>query len=139
MPKKLQQIRKDGTAEAVFDTLGALVTDAKMAADGTAAAKEPEIKLEFEMHHRNHQNPPREWLKRGLVMPDIVEESSRTPQSYQQGAPSPFCFTHGSTLKPRCVAQSLWRISADTNSNSPASLAEARCNASFVRTNNGGA
>jgi hypothetical protein len=74
IPTKVNR-RKDGTVEVVFDMLGALVADAKMAGefDGSAAVKEPEIKLEFEMYHRNHPNPPREWLKRGLVMPDIVE------------------------------------------------------------------
>ena len=74
IPTKITK-RRDGTVEAVFDMLGALAADAKMAGefDGTAAAKEPEIKLEFEMYHRNHPNPPREWLNRELVMPEVVE------------------------------------------------------------------
>jgi hypothetical protein len=69
--------RKDGTVEAVFDMLGALVADARMAGefDGTAAVKEPEVKLEFEVYHRNHPNPPRESLERDLLMPEIIEES----------------------------------------------------------------
>ena len=76
IPTKVNK-RKDGTVEAVFDMLGALVADAKMAGefDGTAAVKEPEIKFEFEMYHRNHPNPPREWLRRGVVMPEIIDES----------------------------------------------------------------
>lgn len=69
--------RKDGTVEAVFDMLGALVTDAKVAGgfDGTAATKEPKVKLIFEVYQRNHPNPPREWLEREFVLPRIVEES----------------------------------------------------------------
>jgi hypothetical protein len=76
IPTKLNK-RKDGTVEAVFDMLGALVVDAKMAGefDGTATTKESEVKLKFEVYHRNHPNPPREWLERELVMPRIVEDS----------------------------------------------------------------
>jgi hypothetical protein len=76
IPTKVTK-RRDGTVEAVFDMLGALVADAKMAGefDGTAAVKEPEIKLEFEMYHRNHPNPPREWLNRALVVPKVISES----------------------------------------------------------------
>jgi hypothetical protein len=86
IPTKVTK-RRDGTVEAVFDMLGALVADAKMAGefDGSAAVKEREIKLEFEMYHRNPPNPPREWLKRGLGMPDVVEESSRNTESYRRG------------------------------------------------------
>jgi hypothetical protein len=52
IPTKVNN-RKNGTVEAVFDMLGALVADAKMAGefDGTAVVKEPEIKFEFEMYH----------------------------------------------------------------------------------------
>ena len=76
IPTKVTK-RRDGTVEAVFDMLGALVADAKMAGefDGTAAVKEPEIKLEFEMYHRNHPNPPLEWLNRALVVPKVISES----------------------------------------------------------------
>jgi hypothetical protein len=75
VPTKVNR-RKDGTAEAVFDMLGALVADAKMAGefDGNAPVKEPEIKLEFEMYHRNHPNPPREWLNRGLETPEKLAD-----------------------------------------------------------------
>jgi hypothetical protein len=68
LPTKVHK-RKDGTVEAVFDILGALVADAKIAGefDGTSAVQEPEIKLEFEVYHRNHPNPPREWLRRDVV------------------------------------------------------------------------
>ena len=65
IPTKVKK-RRDGGLEAVFDMLRALVADAKMAGefDGTDAVQEPEIKLEFEVHHRNHPNPPWEWLER---------------------------------------------------------------------------
>lgn len=71
IPTKVNK-RKDGTVEAVFDMLGALIADAKMAGefDGTAVAKEPEIKLEFEVYPRNHPCPPRDWLKKGLETPE---------------------------------------------------------------------
>lgn len=76
IPTKITK-RRDGTVEAVFDMLGALAADAKMAGefDDTAAVKEPEIKLEFEMYHRNHPNPPLEWLNRALVVPKVISES----------------------------------------------------------------
>ena len=73
IPTKVNR-RKNGTVEAVFDMLGAFIADAKMAGefDGSAAVQEPEIKLEFEMYHRNHPNPPREWLEREVVVPKVV-------------------------------------------------------------------
>ena len=76
IPTKVNK-RKDGTLEAVFDMLGALVADAKMAGefDGTAVGKEPEISMTFEVYHRNHPNPPREWLNRELVVPKVISES----------------------------------------------------------------
>ena len=79
IPTKLNK-RKDGTVEAVFDMLGALVADAKMAGefDGTATTKEPEVKLKFEVYHRNHPNPPRKWLERELVIPEIIDDSSNS-------------------------------------------------------------
>jgi hypothetical protein len=69
LPTKVNK-RKDGTLEAVFEMLGALVADAKMAGEfhGTAVAEEPEVKFEFEMYHRNHPTPPRDWLRRGMVV-----------------------------------------------------------------------
>jgi len=64
LPTKLTR-RRDGTVEAVFDMLGALMADAKLAGelDGAAAAAESEVKMEFEVYHRNHPNPPRDWLE----------------------------------------------------------------------------
>ncbi len=52
--------------------LGALVADAKLAGelDGNTAALEPEVKLEFEVYHRNHPNPPRAWLEQELEVPE---------------------------------------------------------------------
>jgi hypothetical protein len=75
MPTKITK-RRDGTVEAVFDMLGALVADAKLAGelDGNTAALEPEVKLEFEVYHRNHPNPPRAWLEQALEVPETIEE-----------------------------------------------------------------
>jgi hypothetical protein len=71
LPTKLTR-RRDGTVEAVFDMLGALMADAKLAGelDGSTAALEPEVKLEFEVYHRNHPNPPRAWLEQELEVPE---------------------------------------------------------------------
>jgi len=73
IPTKVNK-RRDGTVEAVFDMLGALVADAKMAGefDGTAATNEAEVKLSFEVYHRNHPNPPREWLERRVEVPEDI-------------------------------------------------------------------
>jgi hypothetical protein len=74
VPTKVSR-RRDGTVEAVFDMLGALIADAKMAGefDGPAERTDPEVKLSFEVYHRNHPNPPREWLERELVVPESGE------------------------------------------------------------------
>lgn len=74
IPTKLTR-RWDGTVEAVFDMLGALMADAKMAGefDGARASDESEVKLSFEVYHRNHPNPPREWLEREIVPPEASE------------------------------------------------------------------
>ena len=74
-PTKVNK-RKDGTVEAVFDMLGALVAGAKMAGefDGPKPQdREPEISMTFEVYHRNHPNPPREWLEREIVPPEAIE------------------------------------------------------------------
>jgi len=42
--------------------------------DGKAATKEPEVKLTFEVYHRNHPNPPREWLERKVEVPEYIDE-----------------------------------------------------------------
>jgi hypothetical protein len=71
VPTKVSR-RKDGSVEVVYDRLGALIADAKIAGefDGRAGLdREPEISMTFEMYHRNHPNPPREWLERELVVP----------------------------------------------------------------------
>ena len=75
VPTKVNK-RRDGTVEAVFDMLGALVADAKIAGefDGMASTKEPEVKLSFEVYHRNHPNPPREWLERKVGLPEDFDE-----------------------------------------------------------------
>ena len=77
IPTKVTK-RRDGTVETVFDMLGALVADAKMAGefDGTKSQdRAQEISMTFDVYHRNHPNPPRGWLERELVMPEIIEES----------------------------------------------------------------
>ena len=54
--------------------LGAIKADAKMAGefDGPKPQeREQEIRMTFEMYHRNHPNPPREWLEREFVMPEM--------------------------------------------------------------------
>ncbi len=71
VPTKVSR-RKDGSVEVVYDRLGALIADAKIAGefDGpTGRDEEPVVSMTFEMYHRNHPNPPREWLERELVMP----------------------------------------------------------------------
>jgi hypothetical protein len=62
IPTKVNR-RKDGSVEAVFDRLGALIVDAKMAGefDGVKIEEQPEIEMTFEVYHRNHPNPPRHW------------------------------------------------------------------------------
>ena len=53
-----------------------MIGDAKMAGefDGPALRTDPEVKLSFEVHHRNHPSPPKEWLERELVVPESGEE-----------------------------------------------------------------
>ena len=44
--------------------------------DGTVAREQELVSgMTFEMYHRNHPNPPREWLEREFVMPEIVENT----------------------------------------------------------------
>ena len=79
IPTKLTR-RRDGTVEAVFDMLGALIADAKMAGefDRAKTDEEPELKLCFEVYHRSHPNPPREWLEREIVAPELAENGSQS-------------------------------------------------------------
>ena len=75
VPTKVSR-RKDGSVEVVYDRLGALIADAKMAGEFDcviAKDQEPVSGMTFEMYHRNHPNPPREWLERKLVMPQAVD------------------------------------------------------------------
>ncbi len=73
IPTKLTR-RRDGTVEAVFDMLGAMIADAKMAGEfeGDKALEELDLKLSFEVYHRNHPNPPKEWLEREIVAPEFA-------------------------------------------------------------------
>jgi hypothetical protein len=82
IPTKVNK-RKDGTVEAVFDMLGALIADAKMAGefDGTAVVNEPEIKMEFEVYPRKHPCPPRDWLNRELDPSPNENHPNRIPLS----------------------------------------------------------
>jgi len=69
IPTKLTR-KRDGTVEAVFDMLGALIADAKMAGefDGPKPEeREQETGMTFEVYHRNHPNPPREWMQVGQI------------------------------------------------------------------------
>jgi hypothetical protein len=74
VPTKVSR-RKDGSVEVVYDRLGALIADAKMAGEfdcAIAKDQEPVSGMTFEMYHRNHPNPPKEWLERELVMPGLI-------------------------------------------------------------------
>ncbi len=73
IPTKVNR-RKDGGVDAVFDRLGALIVDAKMAGefDGVKIEEQPEIEMTFEVYHRNHPNPPREWMQRRLETPETL-------------------------------------------------------------------
>lgn len=65
--------RADGKIEATFDRLQALMADAKLAgelSENTTPDAGNDIKLSFEVYHRNHKNPPREWLEAVLVTPE---------------------------------------------------------------------
>jgi hypothetical protein len=65
--------RSDGKVEAVYDRLGALLADAKLAGEldeETAAPASTDVKLTFEVYHRNHPNPPREWMEAVVVPPE---------------------------------------------------------------------
>ena len=64
IPTKLTR-RRDGTVEAVYDMLGALIADAKLAGEfegHKTQGKEEEISMTFEVYPRNHPNPPRHWM-----------------------------------------------------------------------------
>jgi hypothetical protein len=82
IPTKITK-RPDGTVEAVFDMLGAIIADSKIAGefDGPKPQRrEQEIRMTFEMYHRNHPNPPREWMERKLAMPEDFAASSTENQ-----------------------------------------------------------
>ena len=68
--------RADGKLEATFDRLGALMADAKLAgelADNVQPDAGSDVKLTFEVYHRNHPNPPREWMEAIVVAPEPAE------------------------------------------------------------------
>ena len=76
-PTKVNK-RKDGAVEAVFDMLGALIADAKMA--GEFEAPKPQsmgdgISVTFEVYHRNYPNPPRGWMEREFEVPEDIDEN----------------------------------------------------------------
>jgi len=68
--------RADGKIEATFDRLQALMADAKLAgelSEQAAPEANTDIKLSFEVYHRNHPNPPREWMEAILVTPEPAD------------------------------------------------------------------
>jgi hypothetical protein len=84
VPTKVSR-RKDGSVEVVYDRLGALIADAKMAGEfdcAIAKDQEPMSGMTFETYHRNHPNPPKEWLERELVMPEIVSLNAEAGSVY---------------------------------------------------------
>ena len=68
--------RPDGRIEATFDRLQALMADAKLAgelSEEPAKAADSDIKLTFEVYHRNHPAPPRAWMDAILVAPEPAD------------------------------------------------------------------
>jgi hypothetical protein len=59
IPTKVSR-RPNGELEVVYDRLGALIADAKLAGeyDGPRTTHGPELKLDFHILHRNHPCPP---------------------------------------------------------------------------------
>ena len=88
VPTKVHK-RKDGTVVAVFDMLGALIADAKIAGelDGKRDEVEPKIKLKFDVYPRNHPCPPREWLERELIEPNLVSEDGGSNDDVEPTTP----------------------------------------------------
>jgi hypothetical protein len=65
--------RPNGSVEAVFDRLGALMADAKLAGELTESPQQTaggDVRLTFEVYHRNHPNPPKAWMEAVLVAPE---------------------------------------------------------------------
>lgn len=80
--------RADGKLEATFDRLGALMADAKLAgelADNVQPDAGSDVKLTFEVYHRNHPNPPREWMEAIVVAPEAAELSYNSAPMDQPG------------------------------------------------------
>lgn len=77
IPTKVTK-RPDGRVEAVFDRLGALMADAKLAGELTEQPQQAaggDVRLTFEVYHRNHPNPPRAWMDAVLVAPEPATEA----------------------------------------------------------------
>jgi hypothetical protein len=77
MPTKVVK-RPDGKVEAVFDRLGALMADAKLAGELSEQPQQTaggDVRLTFEVYHRNHPNPPRAWMDAVLVAPEPAPEA----------------------------------------------------------------
>ena len=72
----------DGKVQAVFDRLAALTVDSKLAGE-FAEDRKPDtsgdIKLTFEVYHRNHPAPPRAWLEAEIVAPEPVDAPGSAP------------------------------------------------------------
>jgi hypothetical protein len=87
VPTKIVK-RADGKLEATFDRLGALMADAKLAgelADNVQPDAGSDVKLTFEVYHRNHPNPPREWMEAIVVAPEAAELSYNSAPMDQPG------------------------------------------------------
>lgn len=75
LPTKVVK-KPDGKLEATFDRLGALMADAKLAgelSDNVLPETSSDVKLTFEVYHRNHPAPPKEWMDAVIVAPEPAE------------------------------------------------------------------
>jgi hypothetical protein len=75
LPTKVVK-KPDGKLEATFDRLGALMADAKLAgelSDNVLPETSSDVKLTFEVYHRNHPAPPKEWMEAVIVAPEPAE------------------------------------------------------------------
>lgn len=80
VPTKI--VRKgDGTVEATFDRLAALLADAKLAGEFAPEKLQVEnekLNLTFELYGRNSR-PPKEWLEAEIVEPKVISGSAKAP------------------------------------------------------------
>ena len=76
IPTKISR-QKDGSVVAVFDRLGALIADAKLAGEfapeQTQREAADQISMTFEVYGRNHPCPPRHWVDRASAAGENVD------------------------------------------------------------------